>query len=355
MQEFPFYFNKFKEYLLILLQTFLKNLQSLEFLFRAIICVNSLVALIGNFFVWTKISKLKDVNKGAVLVEVFDLFSMSILTIISGIVTATLRTYDHTIIYFITNVAFILYMYYTFLLLPAISDYEWFFDYEWFIDLQIAIMLLLFFVSVWLYWKREGGEKDKRNDEDKGNDDPKIHKIYKGYNRQKILCHAQIIVALCSQFTYIALMEKDGIIVKNPFDLLKYVTWSNVILCLIVIMMIKGVREESGSIMLLFYIASFILYGFYVYILIDAIKVLTSKESYLDYPAYIIEKKIDLIVDIISFCITTITMINSIICHKNFEAEKKFKNHLLNDELEYFKESYLYKDDIDEHYNSNNP
>lgn len=109
--------------------------------------------------------------------------------------------------------------------------------------------------------------------------------------------------------------------------------------------------------MLLFYIASFILYGFYVYISIDAIKVLTSQD-YLDNPGYIlgtvnatkiviryftfkkfklidfiylfislIEKKIDLIVNIISFCITTITMINSIICHKNFGAEKKFKDH----------------------------
>ncbi|POG82794.1 hypothetical protein GLOIN_2v618094 [Rhizophagus irregularis DAOM 181602=DAOM 197198] len=149
-------------------------------------------------------------------------------------------------------------------------------------------------------------------------------------------------------------MIEDETIVENPFDLLRYVTWPNVLLCLIVIMMIKGVREESGCIMLLFYIASFILYGFYVYISIDAIKVLTSQD-YLDNPGYILEKKIDLIVNIISFCITTITMINSIICHKNFGAEKKFKDHLLNDELKHFKESYYYKDDIDEYYNSNNP
>ncbi|CAB4439323.1 unnamed protein product [Rhizophagus irregularis] len=216
-------------------------------------------------------------------------------------------------------------------------------------------MLLLFIVYIWLHRKRERGDKDKRNDENKGNDEvPKIPKIYKGYNRQKILCHAQILVALCSQFTYIALMIEDETIVENPVDLLRYVTWPNVLLCLIVIMMIKGVREESGCIMLLFYIASFILYGFYVYISIDAIKVLTSQD-YLDDPGYILEKKIDLIVNIISFCITTITMINSIICHKNFGTEKKFKDHLLNDELKHFKESYYYKDDIDEYYNSNNP
>ncbi|CAB4388709.1 unnamed protein product [Rhizophagus irregularis] len=290
---------------------------------------------------------MEDLKEGEILVDVIDLFSMSILTIISGIVTATLRTHDHSIIYFITNVAFILYLYY--LEFPDSSDYEWF------IGLHIAIMLLLFIVSIWLFWKRERGDKVRRNDENKGNnEDPKIPKICKGYNRQKILCHAQILVALCSQFNYIALMEKEGIIVENPFDLLRYVTWPNVLLCLIVIMMIKGVREESGRIMLLFYIASFILYGFYIYISIDAIKALTSQDYLVD-PRYILEKKIDLIVNIISFCITTITMINSIICHKNFGAEKKFKDHLLNDELKHFKESYYYKDDIDEYYNSNNP
>jgi hypothetical protein len=69
--------------------------------------------------------------------------------------------------------------------------------------------------------------------------------IYKGYNRQKILCHAQILVALCSQFTYIALMIEDETIVENPVDLLRYVTWPNVLLCLIVIMMIKGVNNSK--------------------------------------------------------------------------------------------------------------
>lgn len=72
-----------------------------------------------------------------------------------------------------------------------------------------------------------------------------ILEIYKGYNRQKILCHAQILVALCSQFTYIALMIEDETIVENPFDLLRYVTWPNVLLCLIVIMMIKGVNNSN--------------------------------------------------------------------------------------------------------------
>jgi hypothetical protein len=83
MQKFSFYFNNFKKYLLI----FLKHLQNLEFLFNAIICINSLVALIGNLFVWTSIAKMDYYYKGEDLVIVFDLFSMSSLTIISGVVT----------------------------------------------------------------------------------------------------------------------------------------------------------------------------------------------------------------------------------------------------------------------------
>ncbi|CAB4412553.1 unnamed protein product [Rhizophagus irregularis] len=319
-----------------------------EFLFSAIICVNSLIALIDNIYVWTKTTKMEDFNKETALVNMLDLFSMSILTIISGIVTAILKTNAHTTIYFITNVAFIMYMFYALIYNIGVPDCKWI------IYLHIAIMILLSIVSIQLHRKRKRGDKDKKNQENKGNDeDPKISKIYKRYNRQKILCHAQIIVALCSQFNYIGLMEKDGIIVESPFDLLKYVTWPNVILCLIVIFMIKGVREESRRIMHLFYIASFILYGFYIFILIEAIKVFTSQENYLntsDYiPGYIFETIIELIVDIISFCITTITMINSRNCYKNFG--EKFKDHLSNDELKHFKESYYYTDDIDEYYN----
>lgn len=94
MQKFSFYFNEFKKCSLIFLQTFLKYLQifpkhfqSLEFLFSAIICVNSLFTLIGSFLVWPIITKMKEFDIGVDLVNVFDLLSMSILTIISGVVT----------------------------------------------------------------------------------------------------------------------------------------------------------------------------------------------------------------------------------------------------------------------------
>lgn len=49
------------------------------------------------------------------------------------------------------------------------------------------------------------------------------------------------------------------------------------------------VRDESGCKMLLFYIASFILYGFYVIISKKAIEVLTLQRNYFDSePEYII-------------------------------------------------------------------
>ncbi|PKK57405.1 hypothetical protein RhiirC2_798093 [Rhizophagus irregularis] len=51
--------------------------------------------------------------------------------------------------------------------------------------------------------------------------------------------------------------------------------------------------------------------------------------------------------------ITIITIINSIICHINFG--KGLKGYILKEELEPFKESYDYEDDLDDYHKRNDP
>ncbi|CAB4439321.1 unnamed protein product [Rhizophagus irregularis] len=168
--------------------------------------------------------------------------------------------------------------------------------------------------------------------------------MYKWYHLQLTLCHAQILVAIFSQFTYMSIMaSKYNYNVESPFDLLKYIPWPSILLCIIALIMIKGVREESNRIMIIFYIANCILVMYYIYALTATIEtILLAFEEYIKYYNYIIGRKIDIVLCVISYFITVITMINSIICHKNFG--KGLKRFILEEEMKPFKESYNYKD-----------
>jgi hypothetical protein len=76
MQRIFHYFDKFKKY-------FIPNLSLIEFLFCSIILANSLVALAGSIFVWIN----ERDNMVAALILFLDVFFMSVLVIISGLIT----------------------------------------------------------------------------------------------------------------------------------------------------------------------------------------------------------------------------------------------------------------------------
>ncbi|GES92840.1 hypothetical protein GLOIN_2v618094 [Rhizophagus clarus] len=342
MQNISYYFNKFKQSF----QEYLSNL-SLEFLFCAIIYANVLVTLTGGIFIWVKPA---DDDKMRSLNFEIEWFLMSILTIISGIVTAILRTHNHIIIYFITNIVFTpficyeYYKYYDGYGSIAIGCY----DVDLFcilrgipglkvlIGLHITFLLFIILIAI-IRWRRERKRVFEIANYNKLKK-PKIQKIYRRYYIQQILCHTQIITAMLSQFTYFDLM--DDILSDT---ILRYVLSPNVLLCLIAVTMIKGVREESKRVMCAFYISSFIFYGYIIFVLILALIGLISQEEY-----HMTRSEINLVFSIISFLLTTITLINSIICHKNFG--NGLKDYLLSDDLQHFMELIDYKDDIDDCY-----
>ncbi|GES92839.1 hypothetical protein GLOIN_2v618094 [Rhizophagus clarus] len=319
MQNISYYFNKFKQSF----QEYLSNL-SLEFLFCAIIYANVLVTLTGGIFIWVKPA---DDDKMRSLNFEIEWFLMSILTIISGIVTAILRTHNHIIIYFITNIVFT----------PFIC-YEYYKYYDGYGSIAIGCYDVdLFCILPIIRWRRERKRVFEIANYNKLKK-PKIQKIYRRYYIQQILCHTQIITAMLSQFTYFDLM--DDILSDT---ILRYVLSPNVLLCLIAVTMIKGVREESKRVMCAFYISSFIFYGYIIFVLILALIGLISQEEY-----HMTRSEINLVFSIISFLLTTITLINSIICHKNFG--NGLKDYLLSDDLQHFMELIDYKDDIDDCY-----
>ncbi|GET51451.1 hypothetical protein GLOIN_2v618031 [Rhizophagus irregularis DAOM 181602=DAOM 197198] len=262
-------FRKFKN-------NFLPNLSLIETLFCVIILANSIVALIETIDVWIR----KD------------------------FIRATFRTLNHILIYFIVNVIFILKTYYGYFLTKFSRSIA-------FIVLKaIFLLLILLVVIIWLCRERKSlfvivNSNRIMNTE--------IKEIYKWYHLQLTSCHLQILVAMFSEFTYISLLvRKYGYDVENPLEILKYLPWPNILSCIIALIMIKGVREESNRIMIVTYLFRLILYS------------------------------------IISIFLITITMINSIICHNKFG--KGLKDYLLKEELEPFKESYYYKDDLDDYY-----
>jgi hypothetical protein len=68
--------------------------------------------------------------------------------------------------------------------------------------------------------------------------------IYKWYHLQLTLCHAQILVAIFLQFTYIFLIKSIyNYKMRSPIDLLKYIPWPNIFLPIITLIMIKGVTN----------------------------------------------------------------------------------------------------------------
>ncbi|POG82789.1 hypothetical protein GLOIN_2v1493904 [Rhizophagus irregularis DAOM 181602=DAOM 197198] len=76
-----------------------------------------------------------------------------------------------------------------------------------------------------------------------------------------------------SEFTYISLLvRKYGYDVENPLEILKYLPWPNILSCIIALIMIKGVREESNRIMIVTYLFRLILYVYYIYVIIKVSK-----------------------------------------------------------------------------------
>ncbi|CAB4463955.1 unnamed protein product [Rhizophagus irregularis] len=319
-------------------------LSSIENLICVIIFANSIVALIENIFVWIRSRDFIEIA----VVNSLEYFFNSVLVIISGFITATFKTLNHILIYFIVNVAFILRTYYGYFRTKFSSSMA-------FIVLKaIFLLLILLIVIIWLCRERKNlfvivNSNRIMNTE--------IKEIYKWYHLQLTSCHIQILVAMFSEFTYISLLvTKYGYNVENPFEILKYLPWPNILSCIIALIMIKGVREESNRIMIIFYIANCILVIYFICALTVTIEsiLLTLKEykENYDYYKYIIELEIDIVLCVISYFITVITMINSIICHKNFG--KGLKEYLLKEELKPFRESYDYKDDLDNLYHERN-
>lgn len=66
--------------------------------------------------------------------------------------------------------------------------------------------------------------------------------LYRWYCRQKLLCHAQIIVAI---FVYLQYLFVMGVLIQpteeSPFFLLRYLPWSCIPSCFISFTMIEGV------------------------------------------------------------------------------------------------------------------
>ncbi|PKK57406.1 hypothetical protein RhiirC2_798094 [Rhizophagus irregularis] len=69
--------------------------------------------------------------------------------------------------------------------------------------------------------------------------DIEIKEIYKWYHLQLTLCHAQILVAIFTQFTNLSLtISIIDYNVESPLDLLAYLPWPNIFLCIIALTMI---------------------------------------------------------------------------------------------------------------------
>ncbi|PKY61433.1 hypothetical protein RhiirA4_486410 [Rhizophagus irregularis] len=295
-------FRKFKN-------NFLPDLSFIETLFCVIILANSIVALIETIDVWIR----KDVI-GVAVIDSLDYFFYSVLVITSGIITATFRTLNHILINFIVNVAFILKTYYGYFFANLSNSIT-------FIVLKaIFLSLTLPIVAIWIRRKKKS---------------------------------LFILVAMFAQYTYTSILAiKYHYNVTNPFEILKYLPFPNILSCIIALMMIKGVREESNRIMIVTYLIRLTLYGYYIYVIIRASKEMSVKKASKKISLFdaktIIEMKIDIVLSIISIFLITITMINSIICHNKFG--KGLKDYLIKEELEPFKESYNYKDDLDDYY-----
>ncbi|RGB29527.1 hypothetical protein C1646_818455 [Rhizophagus diaphanus] len=166
--------------------------------------------------------------------------------------------------------------------------------------------------------------------------DREIQRIYKWYYLQKTLCHAQIIVALFLHFSYIyAFMPEETI---SLFSFLKIIPWPNASLCIIAFTMIKGVRMESNRTMFVFYVTNLILYGFYIYLLKNGL----FQERKFKRVNYSIKPFL-----IIPSCITLVTIINSIICQRNFGKGLKI---YLNYEPKIIEELIIYSSDINQCY-----
>ncbi|GES74959.1 hypothetical protein GLOIN_2v1776151 [Rhizophagus clarus] len=185
-----------------------------------------------------------------------------------------------------------------------------------------------------LYWKRKKGGNYIN---DIKIEDPEIIRLYRWYCRQKLLCHAQIIVALFMYQLYLRFMTLliDSF-KENPFFFLEYLPWTHVPLGFISFTMIEGVRLESNRKMIYYYLFSLVFFAFQLCILTVFISHIGTK--------YIV---IYIVFIIIPFLLTIITVINSIICHRNFG--KGLKIYLIY-EPKTFKKLIKYNDDLDQCY-----
>ncbi|CAB5362715.1 unnamed protein product [Rhizophagus irregularis] len=260
--------------------------------------------------------------------------------IISGIVTATLRTVNHMIIYLIMNISciimfFLLGFYEKIYLDEESPDHLFYVYYVSRVYTYLSMAFCICFFIILMRTTLRARFKTSCSSEINTND-REIRRIYKWYYLQKTLCHAQIIVALFLHFSYLyALMPEDTI---ELLSFLKIIPWPNASLCIIAFTMIKGVRMESNRTMFVFYVTNLILYGFYIYLLKNGL----FRERKFETVNYSIKPFL-----IIPSCITLVTIINSIICQRNFGKGLKI---YLNYEPKIIEELIIYNDDINQCY-----
>ncbi|PKK77105.1 hypothetical protein RhiirC2_771725 [Rhizophagus irregularis] len=109
--------------------------------------------------------------------------------------------------------------------------------------------------------------------------------------------------------------------------------------------MIEGVRNESKCKMIFFYLSSLALCVFHIYVFIEFL----VNIKFLKVMGGSIGMKVTYIICmvIVPFLLTVITIINSIICHRNFGKGLKI---YLNYDPRTFKELIRYTDDLDQCY-----
>ncbi|GES74955.1 hypothetical protein GLOIN_2v1776151 [Rhizophagus clarus] len=225
-----------------------------------------------------------------------------ILVIISGIVTIKLRTSGHIMIYLFMNIINIF----------RIIIYQLEFNINYIIFLNLAILLIFFLISVMLCCERKRG------------------KSYNHFHKKIEDLEIKNIISLT--------IESE---IPDPVILLKMMPWTYIPSCLISLIMIEGVRSESNRRMFYYYIVSLALSSFHLYVFVVFINMIKSS------PTTTISIVQVIIEFIIPFLITVITIINSIICHKNFGKGLKV---YLNYEPKTFKEIIKYNDDLDQCY-----
>ncbi|CAB4421578.1 unnamed protein product [Rhizophagus irregularis] len=246
------------------------------------------------------------------------IFPISI--ILSGIVTIFSKTYWHTFIYIFVDIINILHL--------NSSDT----NNNYLLYLSISFYLPLVLMT-FKRKKKESFNIIRENIVKTHN----LKKAYFNYNMQKVLCHMQIIVAFGIHVSFnILLIEK----IPN-YDYYILYSLLQLIPCFFMIIfaftMIEGVRRELKHKMIFVYLFNLAFCVFHLYAIIRFLIIINGSMVSI----------INTLLTFVPFLITVITIINSIICHRNFKKGLKI---YLNYEPQTFKEVIKYDDDLDQCY-----